>query len=112
MAPHLSAIHTEMKKLSDQQALDMVKWCSWMHHPGTIQLCFHMALHQTEELVWHECLLLLTASLERSLGNVRPARYDMKVFTDESFGLTSHVLCSYFCMVTGAKKCLPFLGTF
>jgi len=59
-----------MKRLPPELFEILCNCCSWMKQFNTIQLCFHL-WKENEELTLHEGLMLITAALERAIGNVR-----------------------------------------
>ena len=65
-----------MNTMSEEELHNLVKLCDcWMHQPKIPSLCFKLLASRKEEkelhhLNSHECLLLITCALERSLGNV------------------------------------------
>lgn len=45
--------------------------CSWMHQAEVVQLCYQLLYStQQDDINSHECLLIVTAAMERALGNV------------------------------------------
>jgi hypothetical protein len=75
-APWFALIHNIMNTLAREDGAkdEFTSLCSWMHQPEVIQLC-HQLLYSPEhatsdDINSHECLLIVTATLERALGNV------------------------------------------
>lgn len=71
LIPYLTKM---LEELSVEEVKELVNQCSWLHQQSTIQTCFDLLLQKStkekDELNAHECLLLVTAMLERGLGNV------------------------------------------
>lgn len=71
VAPYFANIKSKMKVMPEKELKDLMKLCAWMQQPQIIELCFDLLTSKHEVAVnSHECLLLITAALERALGNV------------------------------------------
>lgn len=71
VAPFLENVRMKMKVMPEEELKGLMKLCAWMHQPKIIDLCFDLLTRKDEvALNCHECLLLITAALERALGNV------------------------------------------
>ncbi|KAI9560298.1 hypothetical protein GHT06_014313 [Daphnia sinensis] len=71
VAPFLENVRMIMKVMPEEELKDLMKLCAWMHQPQIIDLCFDLMTRKDEvALNSHECLLLITAALERALGNL------------------------------------------
>jgi hypothetical protein len=69
--PYFANVKMKMKVISEEELQGLIKLCAWMHQPQIVDLCFHLLARKEEvALNCHECLLLITAALERALGNV------------------------------------------
>ena len=72
-APCFALIHNIMKDFAMQDGAEdaFIPLCSWMHQPEVVRLC-HQLLYsvQQDDINSHECLLIVTAAMERALGNV------------------------------------------
>lgn len=59
---------------SSPDVKELTRLCFWLHQQSAVLSCFELLLQKNSEennLSYHECLLLITAMLERGLGNVR-----------------------------------------
>ncbi|XP_057365947.1 endoplasmic reticulum membrane-associated RNA degradation protein-like [Daphnia carinata] len=71
VAPYLENVRMKMKVMPQEELKGLMKLCAWMHQPQIIYLCFDLLSREDEvALNSHECLLLITAALERALGNL------------------------------------------
>lgn len=73
VAPFFFHAQMVMKATSEKELQNLIKLCDWMHQPQVVSLCFSLLTRKEEKelhLNSHECLLLITAALERALGNV------------------------------------------
>lgn len=71
VAPFLANVRMKIKAMPEEELKGLMKLCAWMHQPKIIHLCFDLLTRKDEvALNCHECLLLITAALERALGNL------------------------------------------
>lgn len=74
--PFFANVKMKMKVISEEELQGLIKHCAWMHQPQIVDLCFDLLTRKEEvALNSHECLLLITAALERALGNVHCLLY-------------------------------------
>lgn len=76
VAPYFAYAQAKMKSLTDEELKKLTELCGWMHQPQLVSLCFQLLMtnrnanDEDNFLNSHECLLLISAGLERALGNV------------------------------------------
>ena len=73
LTPFLLSTHTKMFSYTEIEYKKMIELTRWMKQAYTLETCFNLWASYKKtlsQLNLHECVLLITAALERSLGNV------------------------------------------
>ena len=76
ITPLITYLSCKLEKSRHEDVEQLIAMCSWIHQQTTVETCFMLLLgpntDQGNNYLYHyECLLLVTAMLERGLGNVR-----------------------------------------
>lgn len=73
VAPLFGLIEEKIETSFQEEIQSLIQLCAWMQQNEVVSLCFSLLQTRKFEkkaIKSHECLLLITAALERALGNV------------------------------------------